>query len=55
MCLGVLRVLKIAANLRQLDLAKQFLRDDGVEILAPFLTQNKTLKSLGLACNQITF
>ncbi|KAL8440562.1 hypothetical protein Efla_003233 [Eimeria flavescens] len=48
-------LLKLAANLTQLELSKQELRDDGVEILLPYLLANKTLRRLGLACNQITW
>ncbi|CDJ66876.1 leucine rich repeat domain containing protein, putative [Eimeria necatrix] len=48
-------VVQLASNLLHLDLGRQALRDDGVEILYPFLKQNKTLRSLGLAANEISW
>ncbi|CDJ37915.1 leucine rich repeat domain containing protein, putative [Eimeria tenella] len=48
-------VVQLASNLLHLDLGRQALRDDGVEILYPFLRQNKTLRSLGLAANEISW
>ncbi len=36
----------------ELDLEKNFITDEGVNILAKFLFGNSTMKALGLACNK---
>ncbi|KAL8447658.1 hypothetical protein Emag_004268 [Eimeria magna] len=43
-CGVFLWVLKLATSLTQLELSKQALRDDGINILVPYLIKNKTLK-----------